>query len=72
MSRYGRATIFTAGLVLSDVFLFTIGILGCVKQSTAVSNAVGSLLLVSTVIYIATVGPTSYTIIVSTMPSRII
>ncbi|GKZ55710.1 hypothetical protein AnigIFM49718_000876 [Aspergillus niger] len=63
MTKLGRATIFTTGLILSDVFLFAIGILGCVKQSTAVSNAVGSLLLVSTVIYISTVAPSSYTII---------
>lgn len=65
MSRYGRATIFTGGLIASDVFLWGVGILGCVKQTTAVSNAVGSLCLVSSVIYIATVAPSSYTIIVS-------
>ncbi|RAK91730.1 MFS general substrate transporter [Aspergillus costaricaensis CBS 115574] len=63
MTKFGRATIFTTGLVLSDVFLVAIGVLGCVKQSTAVSNTVGSLLLVSTVIYISTVAPSSYTII---------
>ena len=65
MTKFGRATIFTTGLILSDVFLVAIGVLGCVKQSTAVSNTVGSLLLVSTVIYISTVAPSSYTIIVS-------
>ncbi|KAJ9138343.1 General substrate transporter [Pleurostoma richardsiae] len=63
MTKFGRATIFTTGLIISDVFLFAIGILGCVKQSTAVSNAIGSLLLVSSVVYIATVAPSSYTII---------
>ncbi|KAH8673385.1 general substrate transporter [Xylariales sp. PMI_506] len=63
MTKFGRATIFTIGLMISDVFLFAIGILGCVKQSTAVSNAIGSLLLVSSVVYIATVAPSSYTII---------
>ncbi|GLB19520.1 hypothetical protein AtubIFM61612_009427 [Aspergillus tubingensis] len=63
MTKFGRATIFTTGLILSDVFLVVIGVLGCVKQSTAVSNTVGSLLLVSTVIYISTVAPSSYTII---------
>lgn len=65
MTKFGRASIFTIGLMISDVFLFGIGILGCVKQTTAVSNAVGSLLLVSSVVYIATVAPASYTIIVS-------
>ncbi|RAH73812.1 MFS general substrate transporter [Aspergillus aculeatinus CBS 121060] len=63
MTRFGRATIFIAGLIISDVFLFAIGVLGCVKQSTQVSNAVGSLLLVSSVVYIATVAPSSYTIV---------
>lgn len=64
MTKVGRATLFSLGLMASDVFLFAIGVLGSVKQSTAVSNAVGSLLLVSSVIYISTVAPCSYTIIV--------
>lgn len=80
MTKFGRATIFISGLMISDFFLFTIGILGCVHQSIAVSNAVGSLLLVSSVVYIATVAPTSYTILVSLeilsqgirMPKRLI
>ncbi|CAK7226356.1 hypothetical protein SBRCBS47491_006203 [Sporothrix bragantina] len=63
MTKFGRATIFFTGLVISDVFLFAIGILGCIKQTTAVSNAIGSLLLVSSVVYIATVAPSSYTIV---------
>lgn len=66
MTKFGRATIFTAGMMVTDVFLFAIGILGCIEQSSAVSNAVGSLLLVSSVIYIATIAPSSYTIVVST------
>lgn len=65
MTRFGRASIFITGLIISDVFLFIIGALGCIKQSTAVSNGVGALLCVSSVVYIATVAPTSYTIIVS-------
>lgn len=65
MTKFGRATIFTIGLMISDVFLFGVDILGCVKQTTAVSNAVGPLLLVSSVVYIASVAPASYTIIVS-------
>lgn len=64
MTKFGRATIFTTGLIVTDLFLITISALGCIKNSTAVSNAIGSMLVISTVVYIATIGPCSYTLIV--------
>ncbi|CAK7206060.1 hypothetical protein SEUCBS139899_008843 [Sporothrix eucalyptigena] len=63
MTKFGRATIFITGMIITDIFLICIGALGCVKQTTAVSNAIGALLVVGTVVYIFTVAPCSYTII---------
>lgn len=51
-------------MIITDIFLISIGVLGWVKQTTAVSNAIGALLVIGTVVYIFTVAPCSYTIIV--------
>jgi SP family general alpha glucoside:H+ symporter-like MFS transporter len=65
MSKLGRATIFIFGLAVCDLILVAVAALGCIKQTNEVSWAVGSLLLAMTIVYISTVGPVSYTIIVS-------
>ncbi|OJJ42216.1 hypothetical protein ASPZODRAFT_29350 [Penicilliopsis zonata CBS 506.65] len=44
MTKVGKVTIIIVGPVLADIFLLLMGILGCVKQTNAISNAIGGLL----------------------------
>ncbi|CAK7220404.1 maltose permease [Sporothrix curviconia] len=55
--------VFITGMMITSVFLISIGVLGCVKQTTSVSNAIDALLVVGTIVYILTVASCSYTII---------
>ncbi|KAF6007214.1 hypothetical protein HII12_004734 [Brettanomyces bruxellensis] len=53
----GRATIYIGGMGIQTILMWVTGILGFIKQTSAVGWAVGSLLLVFTLVYDSTVGP---------------
>ena len=59
----GRATIYIGGMGIQTIILWLTGILGFVHQTTAIGWAVGSLLLVFTLVYDSTVGPVTYCIV---------
>lgn len=60
--KFGRFDIYFAGLVAQGFLLLVIGILGCF-HSSAVSWAIGSLLLVFTFVYDLGVGPICYCLV---------
>lgn len=62
MTRFGRRTLYTAGLAILMVILLVIGVLGFVP-GTAAQWAVGSLLIIFTLSYNCTVGPVCYAIV---------
>lgn len=68
--RFGRATIYMAGLAGMLVCLIIIGGLGC-ANSTEASLAVGIMLVVSTLINMITVGPICYPIVAETPKGRL-
>ncbi|RMZ78327.1 hypothetical protein DV738_g3839, partial [Chaetothyriales sp. CBS 135597] len=69
LPHFGRRTLYLAGLSGLATTLLIIGGMGCVNNpSSALSWAIGSMLLVYTVIYDITVGPICYSL-VSEIPS---
>ncbi|KAK9235245.1 general substrate transporter [Lipomyces kononenkoae] len=69
MTRFGRRTLYLAGLVIMDVLLLAIGIASvAAPASTRASWAIGSLLLVFIFVYDTTLGPVTYSL-VSEIPS---
>lgn len=70
LPHFGRRTLYIWGLSSLAVTLLVIGGLGCVSNpSSSVSWAIGSMLLVYTVIYDITIGPICYSL-VSEIPSN--
>ena len=70
MVRYGRATLYMAGLVGMLVCLIITGGLGCVN-SKAASTGVGVLLVIQTLINMTTIGPACYPIVAETPSGRL-
>lgn len=62
LSRFGRRTLYIAGLVMMDIVLILMGGLGFSKSNGA-SWAIGGLLVALNFAYNATLGPICYTII---------
>ncbi|KAJ5723144.1 General alpha-glucoside permease [Penicillium malachiteum] len=72
MGKFGRRTLFTSGLVGMMTVLFIIGCVGIISRgNTAAEWAVGSLLLVYTFMYDATVGPTTYSLVSELSSTRL-
>jgi len=59
----GRSTIYIGGMGVQTILMWVTGTLGFVKQTSAIGWAVGSLLLVYTLVYDSTVGPVTYCIV---------
>ncbi|KAJ9110617.1 hypothetical protein QFC19_001446 [Naganishia cerealis] len=70
MARYGRATIYMAGLVGMLVCLIITGGLGCMN-STSGATGVGVLLVIQTLINMTTIGPVCYPIVAETPSGRL-
>lgn len=70
MTRYGRRTLYIAGLVILLVLLVIIGGLGF-ASGTAAQWAIGSLLLVFCMAYNCTVGPVCYAIVSEMSSTRL-
>lgn len=69
MTKMGRRTLYLYGQAGMAVILFVIGILGLISPNNSAAQwAIGSLLLVYTFMYDATVGPVCYSL-VSELPS---
>jgi SP family general alpha glucoside:H+ symporter-like MFS transporter len=71
MTKVGRRTIYVWGLFSLTVILLVIGFLGVPHQTTGLSWAVGSLLLIYTFIYDFTVGPVCYSLVAELPSSRL-
>lgn len=63
MTRFGRRTIYLAGLGFMVVDLIIIGCLGIPKESPATSWAVGALMILMVFWYQITIGPACFTIV---------
>ena len=70
MPRYGRATLYMAGLSLMFLTLLAIGGLGF-SSSKSAQMGVGILLVVSTLINMITVGPVCYPIVAETPSGKL-
>jgi SP family general alpha glucoside:H+ symporter-like MFS transporter len=70
LSRFGRRTIYTGGMLCMTIVLFIIGGLGFMN-STKADRAIGSLLVVLNFAYNATLGPICYTIIAEISSTRL-
>ncbi|GLI80317.1 hypothetical protein PoHVEF18_008670 [Penicillium ochrochloron] len=72
MSRYGRRTLYVGGLGCMMILLLIIGFLGIIsKKSVPAQWAVGSLLLIYTFFYDATVGPICYSLVSELSSTRL-
>ncbi|KAK3675164.1 hypothetical protein LTR78_005098 [Recurvomyces mirabilis] len=72
IARFGRRTIFLAGLVGIFVCLLIVGLVGIAPASnSSASWAAGAFLLVFTFIYDSTVGPLTYVIVPEVSSSRL-
>lgn len=68
LTRFGRRTIYLAGLGFMFVDLIIIGCLGIPTQTSGISWAIGALMVTMVVFYQITIGPSCFTI-VAEMPS---
>jgi SP family general alpha glucoside:H+ symporter-like MFS transporter len=72
MQRYGRRTLYVVGQLLMTLILIIIGFLGLAhKSDTAIQWAIGSMLLIYTFIYDATVGPVCYSLVSELSSTRL-
>ncbi|KAM0327962.1 hypothetical protein ACHAQA_005361 [Verticillium albo-atrum] len=65
---FGRRTLYIWGLVGLDICLLVIGVLGTIPTKSVIAWAIGSMLILYTLIYDITVGPICYAL-VSEVPS---
>ncbi|KAJ9118915.1 hypothetical protein QFC24_005878 [Naganishia onofrii] len=70
MAKYGRATLYMAGMAGMLVCLIITGGLGCVNSNSA-STGVGALLVIQTLINMTTIGPVCYPIVAETPSGRL-
>lgn len=67
----GRRTLYVGGLAILDVILFLVGFLGIPHQSSSISWAIGSMIVVHTFIYDCTVGPVCYVLVPELASARL-
>ena len=67
----GRRHIYIVGCAMMSLDLGLIGVLGCVKQTNAVIWGVGALLIMLTLIFSITVGPSCYSIVAELPSTRV-
>jgi MFS transporter, SP family, general alpha glucoside:H+ symporter len=68
MRRVGRRTLYLVGLALSFIILIAAGVVGTIKETAGTSWALGSMIIVLTGVYDATIGPVCY-VLVAEIPS---
>ncbi|ORX40205.1 trehalose transport-related protein [Kockovaella imperatae] len=71
MIYIGRRPLYIAGCAGMAIVLGITGIMGCIKQTTNVTWAIGVLLLLLTLVFACTVGPACYTIVAELPSSRV-
>jgi MFS transporter, SP family, general alpha glucoside:H+ symporter len=72
MTKFGRRTLYLGGLGVMACLLFIIGFLGLIsKSNTSAQWAIGSMLLVYTFVYDATVGPVCYSLVSELSSTRL-
>jgi SP family general alpha glucoside:H+ symporter-like MFS transporter len=72
MRLYGRRTLYLAGEILMSIILLIIGFLGIISHSNLNAQwAVGSMLLIYTFTYDATVGPVCYSLVAELSSTRL-
>jgi MFS transporter, SP family, general alpha glucoside:H+ symporter len=71
MHRFGRRTLYLWGISLSLVILVVAGIIGCLPTTASTSWALGSMIIILTGVYDATIGPVCYTLVAEIPSSRL-
>lgn len=71
MRRVGRRTLYLIGLALSFIILIAAGIVGTVRTTAATSWTLGSMIIVLTGVYDATIGPVCYVLVAEIPSSRL-
>jgi MFS transporter, SP family, general alpha glucoside:H+ symporter len=71
VNRYGRRTIYLAGCAMCFTLMMVTGIVGSLKDSSAQSWALGSLLIVFTAVYDSTIGPICYALVAEIPSTRL-
>ncbi|OBT51580.1 hypothetical protein VE04_07717 [Pseudogymnoascus sp. 24MN13] len=72
MSWFGRRTLYLWGQFLMCAFLFIIGCLGIIsRENIGAQWAIGSMLLIYTFIYDATIGPVCYSLVAELSSNRL-
>ncbi|KND87113.1 Maltose permease MAL31 [Tolypocladium ophioglossoides CBS 100239] len=72
MTHFGRRTLYVGGLMALNVLLFVVGFISLAgENNTAASWATGSMLLVYTFVYDATVGPVCYSLVSELSSTRL-
>lgn len=69
--KFGRRDLYLAGLFTQALLLIIVGGLGCATQSSGIGWAIGSMLLIFTFVYDASVGPICYCIVAEIPSARL-
>ena len=71
MRRVGRRTLYLIGLGIIAVILAVVGIIGSVPETKGTSWTLGSMIIVMTGVYDATIGPVCYVLVAEIPSSRL-
>jgi MFS transporter, SP family, general alpha glucoside:H+ symporter len=71
MRRVGRRTLYLTGLVLSLIILIAAGVVGTIRETAGTSWTLGSMIIVLTGVYDATIGPVCYVLVAEIPSSRL-
>ena len=71
MHRVGRRTLYLVGLGLITIILLVAGIVGAVPETDGTSWTLGSMIIVMTGVYDATIGPVCYVLVAEIPSSRL-
>ena len=71
LHRVGRRTLYLVGLALSLVILIVAGIIGALPTTDSTSWALGSMIIILTGVYDATIGPVCYVLVAEIPSSRL-
>jgi MFS transporter, SP family, general alpha glucoside:H+ symporter len=71
MAHVGRRKLYLTGCGLCFTTMVITGIVGCLRESSAKSWALGSLLIIFTIIYDSTIGPVCYALVAEIPSTRL-
>ncbi|PCG90701.1 Major facilitator superfamily domain, general substrate transporter [Penicillium occitanis (nom. inval.)] len=71
MMRFGRRTLYVAGLAILTVLLLVVGFISIAPETSGTAWATGSMLLVYTFFYDSSVGPVCYSLVVEIPSTRL-